>query len=554
MRKKIIRSAIVLSLVLIALGFWYFQRNIFSKGVLKLEILGQDTVEVGQKVDYVLKYKNNGEITLTGVRLIFEYPENSLIETEDKKLRVEKTLDDIYPGEEKTITLSARILGQENELKKAKAWLSFQPKNLKARYEVSTTQTAIIKFSPLTFELDLPSRVETEKDFSFSLNYFSNIDYPLSQLRVKLEYPSGFEFIESSPKAVENSEWQLQILNKAQGGRIKISGRIKAGTGEQRVFKASLGMWREGNFILLKETTKGTEIIKPMIYLSQLVNGSSDYIANPGDFLHYEVFFKNVGSSPFENLFLVVGLDSPLFDLESLRAPSANYHQGDSSLVWDWKNNSQLRFLDEDEEGKVEFWIDLKEDLSSTENNNKNLSLKDSVNLAPAKEEFSVKVNSKLVLEQKGFFADETFNNSGPLPPQAGQTTNFTITWKLKNSYNDLRNVKVKATLPSWVSLTGQLFPRESSFVFDSQSREIIWEVGEIPAGQGIGSDSPSLSFQVSLTPNSSQRGQAIEIISNAQAIGDDTWTQEIITSESQTLNTNSLSDQGFNSSQGIIQ
>ena len=554
MRKKIIRSTIVLSLALIALGFWYFQRNIFSKEVLKLEILGQDTVEVGQKVDYVLKYKNNGEITLTGVRLIFEYPENSLVETEDKKLRVEKTLDDIYPGEEKTITLSARILGRENELKKAKAWLSFQPKNLKARYEVSTTQTAVIKFSPLTFELDLPSRVETEKDFSFSLNYFSNIDYPLSQLSVKLEYPSGFEFIESNPKAVENSEWQLQILNKAQGGRIKISGRIKAGTGEQRVFKASLGMWQEGNFILLKETTKGTEIIKPMIYLSQLVNGSSDYIANPGDFLHYEVFFKNIGSSPFENLFLAISLDSSLFDLESLRAPSANYHQGDSSLVWDWKNNSQLRFLDEDEEGKVEFWINLKEDLPSTENNNKNLSLKDSVNLAPAKEEFSLKVNSKLVFEQKAYFDDEVFGNSGPLRPSIGQPTTFTVSWKLKNSYNDLRNVKVKATLPSWVSLTGQLFPREASFVFDSQSREIIWEVGEILANQGINSDGPSLSFQVSIIPNSSQRGQAVEIISQAQAMGDDTWTQEIITSESQTLNTGFLSDQGFNSGQGIVQ
>ena len=554
MRKKIIRSAIVLILALIALGFWYFQRNIFSKGVLKLEILGQDAVEVGQKVDYVLKYKNNGEITLTNIRLIFEYPDNSLVETEDKKLRVEKTLDDIYPGEEKTITLSARILGRENELKKAKAWLSFQPKNLKARYEVSTTQTAVIKFSPLTFELDLPSRVETEKDFSFSLNYFSNIDYPLSQLRVKLEYPSGFEFIESSPKAVENDEWQLQILNKAQGGRIKISGRIKGETGEHKVFKASLGLWQEGNFILLEETTKGTEIIKPMIYLSQLVNGSSDYIANAGDFLHYEVFFKNVGSSPFENLFLVIGLENSLFDLESLRAPSANYHQGDSSLVWDWKNNSQLRFLDEDEEGKVEFWINLKEDLPSTENNNKNLSLKDSVNLAPAKEEFSVKVNSKLALEQKGFFADETFKNSGLLPPQVGQTTNFTITWKLKNSYNDLRNVKVKAILPSWVSLTGQLLPRESSFVFDSQSREIIWEVGELKAGQEIGSDSPNLSFQVSLNPSISQQGQTAEIISKSQAFGDDTWTQSAVASAVQTLTTGLLSDEGFTSAQGIVQ
>jgi len=553
MSKKNIRYIIILGLVIVAAGFWYFQRNAFSKDILRLEILGSDTTEVGQKMDYVLKYKNNGKISLINIKLTFEFPENSL--TEGGKIRIEQKLDDIYPGEEKTITFSGRIVGQENELKKAKAWLEFQPKNLKARYEVSTTQTTVIKFSPLTFELDLPSRIEAEKDFSFSLNYFSNIDYPLSQLRVKVNYPSGFEFSDSSPKAIEKDEWQVPILNKAEGGRIKIFGKINGDVGEQKVFKASFGMWTEGNFVMLKEATKGAEIIKPTIYLSQLVNGSFDYSASPGDFLHYEVFFKNIGSSPFENLFLAIDLDGSLFDLATLKSPDADYHQGDSSMIWDWKKNSQLRFLDENEEGKVEFWINLKEDLPTIKPKDKNMVLKNSISLSPAKEEFSIKVSSKIDLEQQAFFANDSFPGSGSLPLKVGLPTTFTVNWQLKNFYNDLRNVKVKAILPAWVILTGQLLPRDSSFLFDSQSREIIWEVGEVGAGQGVnGSDSPSLSFQVSLVPNSSQLGQVPEIISNARAFGDDTWTQNAIESEIKTINTGSLSDQGFNPAQGIVQ
>ncbi|PIP18564.1 MAG: hypothetical protein COX42_00105, partial [Parcubacteria group bacterium CG23_combo_of_CG06-09_8_20_14_all_35_6] len=414
MNKKVIRYIIIFSLVIVVAGFWYFQRNAFSKDILKLEILGSDTTEVGQKMDYVLKYKNNGKISLTNIKLTFEFPENSLIE--DNKIRIEQKLDDIYPGEEKTITFSGRVLGQENELKKAKAWLEFQPKNLKAKYQVSTTQTTVIKFSPLTFELDLPSKIETEKDFSFSLNYFSNIDYPLSQLRVKIDYPSGFEFSDSSPKALENNEWQVPILNKAEGGRIRIFGKINGDIGEQKVFKASFGMWTEGNFVMLKEATKGAEIIKPTIYLSQLVNGSSDYSANPGDFLHYEVFFKNIGSSPFENLFLAIDLNSSLFDLTTLKSLNAEYHQGDSSMIWDWKKNPQLKFLDENEEGKVEFWINLKEDLPVIKPKDKNLVLKDSISLFPAKEEFSIKVSSKIDLDQQAFFTSDSFPSSGSLP------------------------------------------------------------------------------------------------------------------------------------------
>ena len=553
MNKKVIRYIIIFSLVIVVAGFWYFQRNAFSKDILKLEILGSDTTEVGQKMDYVLKYKNNGKISLTNIKLTFEFPENSLIE--DNKIRIEQKLDDIYPGEEKTITFSGRVLGQENELKKAKAWLEFQPKNLKAKYQVSTTQTTVIKFSPLTFELDLPSKIETEKDFSFSLNYFSNIDYPLSQLRVKIDYPSGFEFSDSSPKALENNEWQVPILNKAEGGRIRIFGKINGDIGEQKVFKASFGMWTEGNFVMLKEATKGAEIIKPTIYLSQLVNGSSDYSANPGDFLHYEVFFKNIGSSPFENLFLAIDLNSSLFDLTTLKSLNAEYHQGDSSMIWDWKKNPQLKFLDENEEGKVEFWINLKEDLPVIKPKDKNLVLKDSISLFPVKEEFSIKVSSKIDLDQQAFFTSDSFPSSGSLPLRVGLPTAFTINWKLKNFYNDLRNVKVRATLPAWVSLTGQLLPRDSSFLFDSQSREIIWEIGEVMAGQGVnGSDSANLSFQISLVPNSSQLGQMPEIISMARVFGDDTWTKNAIESETKTINTGALSDQGFNSTQGIVQ
>ena len=121
MSKKVIRYIIIFSLVIAAAGFWYFQRNAFSKDILRLEILGSDTTEVGQKMDYVLKYKNNGKISLINIKLTFEFPENSL--TEGGKIRIEQKLDDIYPGEEKTITFSGRIVGQENELKKAKAWL-----------------------------------------------------------------------------------------------------------------------------------------------------------------------------------------------------------------------------------------------------------------------------------------------------------------------------------------------------------------------------------------------------------------------------------------------
>ena len=289
MWRKFIIFLILLAAISGLVGFWNWQRNIYSKEILKLEILGKEEVAVAEEFEYIVKYKNNGTVRLEEPRLTFEYPKYSILE-EGKSLRQElgaKELGEaIYPGEEKTFHFKVRLLGKEGETRIAKAWLSYRPKNLKARYESATTFTTQIKSVPLTFEFDLPSKIESGKDLKFRLNYYSNIDYPLLNLRLVAEYPPGFEFLESAPPSLEKVEWELPLLNRAEGGRIEISGKIRGEVREQKLFKARLGIWQEGEFISLKEIAKGIEIIQPALWVFQQINGSPKYLANPGNLLH----------------------------------------------------------------------------------------------------------------------------------------------------------------------------------------------------------------------------------------------------------------------------
>jgi len=71
MTKKFIIFLITFAVVLGLLGFWYYQRNVYSKEVLKLEILGPNEAELGEEVEYIVKYKNNGNFKLEEPRLIF---------------------------------------------------------------------------------------------------------------------------------------------------------------------------------------------------------------------------------------------------------------------------------------------------------------------------------------------------------------------------------------------------------------------------------------------------------------------------------------------------
>ncbi len=567
--KKFIFFIIILALVLGIAGFWYWQRNPYSKEILKLEILGPEETAIFQEVEYTVKYKNNGNVRLEEPQLIFEFPEHTIISSDNEAEGEEnlsrrqeigpEELGDIYPGEERTFQFKGRLFGRENEAKTAKVWLSCRPKNLKARYESVTTFTTVVKSVPLTLEFDLPSKVETGRDFNFSLNYFSSLDYPLSNLGIKIEYPSGFEFLESEPETLGKTEWEIPLLNRAEGGRVEIKGKLLGEFKEQKIFQAILGIWLENEFIPIKKITRGVEIAEPRLFVFQQINKQDNYIANSGDLLHYEIYFRNIGEDPFRDLFLAVSLGGDGFDFETIKINNGQFSKGDNSIMWDYEDISKLRFLGQGEEGKVEFWINLKEKWEISSPQEKNGLLKNTVLLSQMKEEFVTKVNSKLAISQKGYYQNEIFGKSGPIPPKVGEETRYVIIWQAKNYFNDVKNVKVKAMLPSNVRLTGKIFPEEENtkFTFDNQSREIVWSVRDnemMEAGTGVLNPAPNIAFQVALTPTSKQKGEVASIINEARISGEDQWTETIIENIAPAIDTTLPDDETVSREMGVIQ
>lgn len=525
MNKKTIIFLVLLFTVLIIIAYWYYKERIFSKGILKLEILGPESVQMGQEVEYTIRYKNNSDFTLEQPKLVFEYPEYAV--SEDGKNIANKTLKDIYPGDEQFIKFKARLLGKEGDLKVFRALLSYQPKNLSARYESKTTFTTKIEIVPLNLDFDLPSKLESGKNIQFSLNYFSNVDYKLSSLKLNVVYPEKFEFSGAVPQPLEKDEWQIPDLSKTDGGKIKIEGRITEEAGKKIQFSAKLGIWQDGDFIILKEITKEVEVIKPLLYISQQINGVSDYVASPGEKLHYKIYFKNIGDTPFENLFLINRLEGAAFDLTTLKATLGQIRVDDNMVIWDWKQVPELKFLDVQEEEKVEFDVNLKYRWTVSGSDINNTFIKNKVALSDISQEFQTKVNSEIEISQKGLYQDGVFENTGPIVPLFGQTTTYTIVWQVKNFNNNVKNVKVRANLAPGVALTGKVSPEKeiSKFSFDSVSREVVWTIGDMAAGTGLSGEPPTIYFQVSLTPTAGQSGKTVPLIGETIISGEDEWT-----------------------------
>ena len=553
---KFFKVLIVFALVLAAVGYGFWRKNIYSKEELKLEIFGPREAALGQEVEYVVKYKNNGDFRLESPSLVFTAPDFSI---KDDKIFTKEVLDAeklggaIYPGEEKSYTFKFRVAGKAGEAKIAKASVSYQPKNLSARYESSTTFTTIMKEAPLDLEMDLSSTVEADKSFHLKINYFSNVDWLLTDLRVSLDYPVGYSFSQSSPKSFDKNEWVIPVLNKNQSGTIDIVGQLSGSLDEGKVFRARIGMWKDGQYMQLREIEKGARIVKPTVALRQTINGDANYTAKPGEWLHYEVYYKNVSDKELYNLVLVDSLEGDLFDLTTIKSETGSFRPGDNSLVFDWKQNSQLAYLPMANEGKVEFWIKLKDDLSRL--NRPELANK--VMIGPAREDFVTKISSKLELAQKAFYSDEIFGNTGPLPPQAGMATTYTVTWQAKNYYSNVKAAAVRAILPPEAQfVSGKIFPeiQTAGLTYNEATREIVWNIGDMVAGQGLVSSPLNVSFQIAVSPMNSQIGGTAGIIGQAVIRGSDEWTEAMLESAAPVLDTASLSDPILTENSGIVQ
>ena len=131
-------------------------------------------------------------------------------------------------------------------------------------------------------------------------------------------------------------------------------------------------------------------------------------------------------------------------------------------IAWDYKQVPELRYLTPQQEGKVEFNVQLKNDWTQSNSENNNTIIKNKVDVSQISNEFQTKVNSKLEILQKGLYSSQAgITNSGSIPPIAGAPTTYTITWDLKNYFNDIKNTKIRAVLPQNVSLTGKISPEK---------------------------------------------------------------------------------------------
>ncbi len=554
----------------------YFTWNVMKGGGITFAFLGPTETQAGEIKDFHLVCNNNSRVVLEDAKIDIQLPSGVFFPDNPERKFVSYSLGEIAPHSSQEKIISLLVTGTPQTAKSIEATLRYRPKTISSFFEKKELKNILISGSVFNLNLTYPHQVFSEQLFPVELDWENSGLEKYHNIVVKPEWPEGLVIQKANPVAVSETGqadyWSLGDLDSGSQGKILMQCSLSGQVGETKRIALSLGMKKNDKFYPLAQTEGYITLAANPLVISSLVNGKDVINANLGDDLNFDIKYKNQYPSSLRNLVITTKFIGDAFDFASLRAPQGMYSSQLKTITWTGNHVSQLYVLNPNEEGTLHFSIKLKKDLVMKSLAQKNLVLTvetsiQSSNIPEGVEgqevprgatSNTIKLNSKVKLLAESYFRDAPSRlvNAGRLPLQVNQPTEFTIHWKIQNSFNAIRDVEVHTTLPLGVEFTGKIAGNygDNLPVYDQATRVVSWNIPLIPAGAGVIARPYEAIFQIRVTPSVSQAHQAIDLIGPTYLQGVDAFTQSNISLTSPSLRSDQLTDKTVFPGAGIVQ
>ncbi|HCP08840.1 MAG TPA: hypothetical protein DIT25_03530 [Candidatus Moranbacteria bacterium] len=559
-------------LSVLVFGTYRYMQSAFSESNVAVNIEGPKDASSGKLLDYEISYENRNRASLKGTVLRVSYPEN-FKPGENANFKSESltsgvfALGDIAGKSSGKIIFSGNAYSPKGTLMYLKADLIYSPSNASSQY-VSRNQYAInVDSSPIELEIFAPQKISSGDSVDYQINYTNTGKEDFDGIRIRLEYPETFSFSRANPAPSEGEDvWYIGRLEAGHSGKIIISGKLEGGWDEVKNVHAYLGKNSQDGFWTYSEEKTSTSIIAPPIIISQTVNGMSGYAAKPGEVLRFEIGYKNNTSIALRDVIIKEKIDSPVLDYASLELRKGGFDPNSKTIIWKGVDDPSLKLLSPGQSGSVIFSIKVKEMIPISNSSDKNFIISANVkidspdiqtpigsNKIVSGNVMDIRLNSKLVLDGKGYFNDSDIPNSGPIPAKIGEATTYTIRWKAMNVSNDVNEAKVTASLPTGIIMAGNIFPEDERLTYNERDNSIIWDIGKMEAGDGILKAPREVAFQIRLVPAQNQFDTMPTLIGPAVFSAKDLFTGNIISTSIDKKTTALTEDSGIGTNYKIV-
>ncbi|HEY9582995.1 MAG TPA: hypothetical protein VJK09_01610 [Candidatus Paceibacterota bacterium] len=520
--------------------------NVVSAENLDIILKGPTSIKGGDELSLGIVVSNNNATTLEFVDLIVSFPmgtrESANLEKELSRFR--KNLGTLERGEIVNESIKAVLFGEAGKEQEVKVAVEYRTAGSNAIFEKTKIYDVLISASPLDISLTIPEEIHAGNQTEFTADISVSGSSGLSNILVKAEYPSGFQFKSASPKPVfGNNVWDLGDLGRDSKRRISITGILDGQDNEKKLFKIIAGTAkadRESEIGVPYGSTFATVLMRrSFVDLATVLSGQieNEIISDPERTLRGDISWTNNLPDKLLNSTVNVHFTGNALDQASVSVGKGSYQSLSNIITWTRQHEPSLAIIEPAGSGSVNFdfstlpsfklsllsvrnpyiQADISFDATRVVEGNPG----EIVHTALTK---MIRVNSHIELLTKALYSSGTFVNTGPMPPRANQETTYTIVWSLVNTSNDLDGVTVRGLLPSHSRFLTNVSPLGADIKYDNTTGIVTWNVGRVEAGISI-IPVREASFQISLLPSIPQVNQTIPLVTNMSYQGRDLFT-----------------------------
>lgn len=559
-------------LVIIGAGGAFLYYRLTGSQNVTLEVALPADVQVGVPFRAVVNYGNNSGNVIRNAKLSLELPSGViLLGGVEGQLFITKDIGDIGDGSLSQELYNLVVVSGENSIKEFSARLSYQRQGLGSVFEERDRANLAVKEPGVSIDLVMPTQILSGEQFAIQVKYRNISQADFSGLRLQLDYPSNFEYKNStlSPNT-GNSLWILGDLPSGSEGEFTVNGVVYGLSNSFFNISARLTMTLLGRTYEINRRSGSLSIAPSPLEFSLALQEDQNYVARLDDDLTYVLNYKNNSGVGLADVIVTAKLVGDMFDFTTLsREAGLDFNSITNTITWNAARVPGLRILPAGQSGSLSFTIRTKKEFPIRRLGDKNFTLKVEAQIesptvppgvAAAKTvslaQIENKVAGKLDILSQAFFRDASSGilNSGLMPPRVNQPTQYTIHWKLTNYSTDMRNIEVRAFLEPGVNWTGQVKSNvDTQPVFNERTREVVWLIDSIPATKGVIGLPTEAIFQIQATPSIIHLNKYQPLVGQTTVRAFDAFVNLETQSVAQSVSTALPDDPTVGSQQGVV-
>ncbi len=549
--------------------FFFFKGGIISNNKLEVSITKPPFVRGGEESDFNVVISNNNAVALDSVVLTMNYPEGTRTIDNQTRTLLEERIDigEVKPGEVKRIPVPVVMFGDSGTEKSIKASVEYRLQGSNGIfYKESKPIDFAISSSPIVFSVDSIEKVSSGQYVDVNLTLKSNSSIALSNLIVQAFYPNNINFESSSPSPVYgNNIWKIDELAPNSTKNIKLKVKIEGFTKDLFSMNFNVGLADLEDKYSLKSVLAKTKtdflIENPFINTvitaredgNDNVNKNDFYIAKEGDQVNLNIDIENTLDEIIYDLLVEVKPKGNVIDARSIISPTGFYDSNSNSVTWSSANNPVFSKVLPGDKRHLSFEVDPNGTKSAS-------SFEVFVNVY-ARRVFENKVIEKLIGTSKAkikFYSDISIGgqagrnigftaDSGPLPPQVGKVTTYSLSLVAEAGNNDVSDVVVNTSLPIYVNWLDN-YKADGEVFYNEVSKTLEWKVGDISANRR-----KQLTFQVSVKPSVSQVGENLILLNDQTLVAHENFADIGLNATGRSISNELSTEMGYSRENGVV-